>query len=96
MPCILALIAAFFPRLVIIALAIFSDYLGRAYGNILWPILGFFFAPFTTLAYAFGKNAHGSIEGWYLVLVIVAALMDLGLIGGGASSGRKLTSKSSG
>ena len=94
MPCILALIAAFFPRLVIIALFLFSDYLGRAYSTVLWPILGFLFAPFTTLAYAFGKNSNGSIDGWYLVIVIVAILMDLGSFGGSASSGRKFKSKS--
>jgi hypothetical protein len=93
MPCVLGLIAAFFPRLVIVALAIFSDYLGRAYSGWLWPVLGFFFAPFTTLAYAFAKNAHGSVEGWYLVLVIVAALMDLGIIGGGARGGKMFKSK---
>ncbi len=93
MPCIIALIAAFFPRLVLIGLAIFSDYLPRAFGGWLWPILGFFFLPFTTLAYAFGKNSNGSIDGWYLVLMIVAVLMDLGIIGGGAKAKLKKDSK---
>ncbi len=93
MPCIIALIAAFFPRLVLIGLAIFSDYLPRAFGGWLWPILGFFFLPFTTLAYAFGKNSNGSIDGWYLVLMIVAVLMDLGIVGGGAKAKLKKDSK---
>ena len=64
-------------------LVIFGDYIGRAYDTTLWPLLGFFFMPYTTLAYAFGKNANGSIEGLYLVLVIVAVLFDFGSIGGG-------------
>jgi hypothetical protein len=93
MPCILGLIAAFFPRFVIIALAIFSDYLPRAFGGWLWPILGFFFAPFTTLAYAFAKNANGAVDGWYLALLILAILMDLGIIGGGASAKLKKDKK---
>lgn len=89
MPCLLALIAFFFPRLAIILIAIFSDYLGRAFhGEWLWPVLGFFFMPFTTLAYAFGVNHGGGIGGIYLVLVIIAVLMDVGVIGGGAA-GRK-------
>lgn len=33
MPCLLAVIAVFFPRFMILAVAIFSDYLGRAYDN---------------------------------------------------------------
>lgn len=90
MPCLLGLLAAFFPRLVIILLAIFSDYLGRAFsGDWWWPLLGFFFMPFTTLAYAFGVNHGGGISGFYLVLVILAVLLDFGIIGGGAAAKRK-------
>ena len=90
MPCFVAALAFFFPRLAIILTVIFSDYIGRAFNNeILWPILGFIFMPLTLLAYAFAKNANGSVDGFYLVLVIVAALFDLGVLGGGASSSRK-------
>ncbi|MFN0133505.1 MAG: hypothetical protein ACKVW3_13385 [Phycisphaerales bacterium] len=86
MPCLIALIAFFFPRFVILVLAIFTSYLGRAYDSAIWPILGFFFLPYTTLAYALAKNANGHVDGIYLVLVILAVLMDLGVIGGGAKA----------
>lgn len=92
MGCIAAIIGFFFPRATIILLVIFSDYIGRAFsGGILFPLLGFFFLPFTTLAYAAAKNTHGSVEGWWLVLVIVAVLMDLGVlqIGGGSVKKRR-------
>lgn len=90
MPCFVALIAFFFPRVAIILTAIFSDYIGRAFNNEwLWPVLGFFFMPYTLLVYAFAKNVHGTVDGLYLVLVIVAALVDFGVIGGGASTSRK-------
>lgn len=89
MPCLVALLAFFFPRLVIVGLVIFGDYIGRAYQNDLWAVLGFIFAPYTTLAYAWGMNSHGSIDGVYLVVLIVAVLMDLGVVGGGARSARK-------
>ncbi len=84
MPCFLALIAFFFPRAALILLWLFSNYLARAYTGALLPILGFIFLPYTTLAYAWAKNSHGSVDGVYLVVVIVAALVDLGVIGGGA------------
>jgi len=84
MPCFVALAAFFFPRLVIILLALFSHYLSSAYSNVLVPILGFIFLPYTTLAYAWAKNSHGTVDGVYLVVVIVAVLVDLGVLGGGA------------
>lgn len=85
MPIMLGCLALFFPRLVIVLVAIFSDYLSRAFhGEWWWPLLGFFFLPFTTLAYALAMNQGGGVKGVYLVLVIVAVLLDLGVIGGNA------------
>jgi hypothetical protein len=86
MPCLLALIAFFFPRIVIALLVIFSDYIGHAYQTTLWPLLGFFFAPFTTLAYAWAINSQGSVSGFPLIVVIFAILLDVGIIGGGAKA----------
>lgn len=87
-PCLVASIAFFFPRIAIVLLVIFSDYIGRACTTTLWPLLGFLFMPYTTLAYAFAKNHHGGIDGLYLALVILAALFDLGVLGGGHSATR--------
>ena len=86
MPCLVALLAMVFPRLAIILVVIFSDYLGHAYQTWIWPLAGFIFMPLTTLAYAWAINAHGSVSGIYLVVVVVAVLIDLGIIGGGASN----------
>ena len=90
MPCLLAILALGFPRLVMLLVWLFSDFLGRAYETVLWPLLGFFFLPLTTLAYAFAINQNGgSVSGIYLVLVVVAVLLDLGMIGGGSHRARK-------
>lgn len=86
MPCLIALVALMFPRLIIALLAIFSTYLSNAYSSVLWPILGFLLAPYTTLAYAWAKNSNGSVDGIYLVVVVIAVLVDLGALGGGASA----------
>jgi hypothetical protein len=83
MPCLIALLALCVPRVVIVCLAVFTHYLGAAYQSLLWPLLGFFFMPYTTLAYAWAKNSSGSVDGWYLVVVILAVLADVGVIGGG-------------
>lgn len=89
MPCLVASIAFFFPRLAMILLVIFSDYLGHAYHTVLWPLLGFIFLPYTTLAYAFAINHHGSADGLYLALVVVAVLIDIGVLGGGSRSAKR-------
>ncbi len=89
MPCFMGCLALFFPRLAIVLIWLFSDYLGRAYETVVWPLLGFFFLPLTTLAYAWAINANGTVSGIYLVVVVVAVLIDLGLLGGGADSGRR-------
>ena len=89
MPCLIGLIALFVPRLVIVLLFLLSNYLGRAYLTILWPLLGFFFMPLTTLAYAWGKNSYGSLQGWPVAVLVIAVLLDLGIVGSGKSFRRR-------
>ncbi|MBM4268813.1 MAG: hypothetical protein FJ144_19730 [Deltaproteobacteria bacterium] len=91
MPCLLALAAFFFPRVVLFFLWLLTPaVLAPAYeGNGLWLILGFFFLPLTTIAYAFAYDpVSGGIAGLGLVGVVIAVLIDLGLLGGGARARR--------
>ena len=87
MPCLISVLAVLFPRLVMILIAILTNWFSAAFNTILWPILGFLFMPYTTLAYmaAMLKNNH-SVNGGWLVLVVVAVLVDLG---GQGSSARQ-------
>ncbi len=84
MGCIVAVLALMTPRLAIVLVVIFSDFIGDAYQTWVWPLLGFVFLPLTTLAYAAAVNWNdGSVSGGYFFMVLVAALFDLGAIGGG-------------
>ena len=90
MPCLIGCLALLMPRVALILVAVFSDYLGRAYDNLLWPILGFFFLPLTTLAFAWARNdGGGEVGGVGLIAVILAVLIDLGLLGTGEASRRR-------
>lgn len=89
MGCLVGCAALIFPRLVLFVIFLFSNYLGRAYETNFWPFLGFLFMPLTTLAYAWSINSNESVSGIYLVVVVIAVLMDLGLTGKGAHEGRK-------
>ena len=83
MPCLLGCLALSVPRLVLALVWLFSDYLGRAIHSNFTLFLGFVFLPTTTLVYAWAKNTSGGVEGIYLVLMILAVLVDLGIIGAG-------------
>jgi uncharacterized oligopeptide transporter (OPT) family protein len=89
MPCLLLLLTLAFPRVVIVLLYLFSNFLERAYHSLLIIILGFLFLPVTTIVYAWVVNSHHPVEGLYLVAVIVSVLIDLGLLGHGARSRRR-------
>jgi hypothetical protein len=90
MPCLLLLVVLFFPRVVLILTFLFSTYLQRAYHNLIIPLLGFIFLPVTTLCYAWLMNSKTPIEGVYLLLLIIAVIIDVGGIGGGEFHRRRL------
>ncbi|MFP4140772.1 MAG: hypothetical protein ACOCZU_02160 [Planctomycetota bacterium] len=83
MGCILTLLALVVPRVVMVFIVLLTNWFSQAYHTILWPLLGFFFMPYTTLAYmAAMLNNAGNVSGGWLVLVIVAAIVDIGHWGG--------------
>jgi len=91
MPCLLVVLAFFAPRLVLAMLAVFTHFLETAYESFLTPLLGFFFMPVTTLAYAMAINWNGSATGIYFFMVLLGALMDLGVLGGGVRTRATMT-----
>ena len=86
MPFVIGCFALTAPRLTLFLVVVFTNYIGRAYQSMLWPLLGFFLMPLTTLAYAWAINSHGKVDGGYLAVVVVAVLIDLGIIGGSAKN----------
>jgi hypothetical protein len=83
MPCILLLLVLAFPRVILALMFLMSNYLGRAYHNLLIPILGFCFLPLTTIVYAWEVNSHMAMAGMNLLLLVLAVVIDVGGLGGG-------------
>ena len=83
MPCLILILFLIFPRIALLLIFFFSNYLERAYHGLLVPLLGFILLPLTTLAYAWMVNTGQPIAGLNLVLLIVAVIIDLGGWGGG-------------
>ena len=88
MCCVLVVLALVGPRVTLFLLWLFSDYLSRAYGSFVIPLLGFIFLPWTTLAYAFAQNSLGGTSGLGLLVIILGVLVDIGVLGGGAQQRR--------
>ena len=92
MGCLFVLFSLITPRLVIVVLWIFTNYLSHAYGSWFWATVGFFFAPTTVLAYAIAKNefttANGGISAAGVLIIVVGVVIDAGLLGGSARSRR--------
>jgi hypothetical protein len=86
---LLVLVVLLFPRVVLILMWLFSTMLDRAYHGLVIPLLGFIFLPITTVVYAW-LVAHGlPIEGFNLILIIIAVLLDVGSHGGGYRYSRR-------
>lgn len=84
MPCIIAVVALMVPRVVMFFIWLFTDMFNRSFDTVYWPLLGFLFMPYTTLAYlATMLNNNHTVGGWWLGLIIVAAIVDAGHWGGG-------------
>ncbi len=79
MPCLLALMAAFFPRLALLIVWLARPTLvSAAFGNMfLLPFLGIVFLPFTTLVYVLLYVPGFGLSGWAWLWVGLAVLLDL-------------------
>lgn len=78
MPCFLAVLALFVPRVVIVLLWLFSTWFEGIFETILWPLLGFIFAPTTMLWYSVVQNVYDGMWGaLQLVVLVIAVLIDL-------------------
>jgi ACR3 family arsenite efflux pump ArsB len=82
-PCLLLILFLAFPRIALVLLFLFSNYLERAYHGLLLPVLGFLFLPLTTLAFAWMTNNREPIAGLNLVILVIAVVIDLGGLSGG-------------
>lgn len=88
MPCLLLIFVYFFPRIALFFMWLLG-YGGRAFDTVLFPLLGFFFMPYTTCAYAIGMNEAGGFKGWSFVVLMVAIILDLGQYGSGYRYGTR-------
>lgn len=90
MGCVLVVIGLAVPRVLMFFIWLLTDWFGRGFETRVWPILGFIFLPYTTLAYlaAMLNNNHALSRLW-LVLFVLAILFDVGNWGGGRAASHR-------
>lgn len=77
MPCLFVLLAMILPRVAIVFIWLLTDWFSRAYQTVLWPVLGFFFMPYTTLVYLWARLSAGGVIGLWWLLLVLAILFDV-------------------
>jgi hypothetical protein len=86
-----ALLGAAFPRIAIILLWLFTSFFQGVYTGIIIPVLGFLFLPLTLLVYTYIDKTYGHhFSTVQLVCILVAVVIDLGLVGSGRFRKRRV------
>jgi hypothetical protein len=89
MPCLLALLIVLFPRIAVLVLYLLTTFFNNVYDTILIPVLGFIFMPITLIAYTWLAKTHAVVDATYIVVILIAVVLDLGLLGGGEMRRRR-------
>jgi fructose-specific phosphotransferase system IIC component len=78
MGCLLAVLAGFFPRFVLIVYWILRpERVDAIFTSFIWPLLGLIFLPFATLMYILLYVPGRGITSWDWLWVFLAALLDI-------------------
>ena len=79
MGCLLVLLSAFAPRLVVVFAWIARPaYFDAVFDTWIFPLLGLLFLPFTTLMWLFLGAPPEEIQGFDWFWIVLAVLLDLG------------------
>ena len=75
MSCLFALFGMVFPRVALVALWLFTDWLSAALDHWLLALLGFLFLPYTLLWWTTVVNLFAAQWGFWQVLILVLAVI---------------------
>ena len=74
--CMLAMGAAFAPRLVLLIMWIVGPRVNAAFNTWIWPLLGLIFLPYTTIMYVLVWNTGAGVVGWDWVWIFLGVALD--------------------
>lgn len=74
---LIALLALFTPRLAIVLAWFFTDWFRNSFQTWVWPLLGFFILPFTTVWYGIHEYLYTDWVWWHFVLLVITVVVDM-------------------
>jgi len=90
MPCLPTILSLLFPRLMIVILWLVTDWFKGVFDSLVWPILGFLFAPLGTLWFGAVHNYyHGEWNTLQIIVMVIALGFDFGFLGNSARNRKK-------
>jgi hypothetical protein len=89
MGCLFALLAGFAPRIALVLVWIFTDFVDRAFHGFLIPLLGLVLFPYATLFYVLAYSPVTGVNGWGWAFVVLGFIFDIGHWAGGGVTGRQ-------
>ena len=87
--CLVVLASMLSPRLAIFLVWLFTDRMAIAFNSFWVAAIGFVFLPWTTLAWAIAYAPREGVTGFGWFIVILAFLVDLSTLAGGAEARRR-------
>ena len=88
MGCLILLVSLISPRLALVLVWIFTDFVDRAYDSFIVPFLGLLVLPWTTLIYSLAYAPRVGVTGWGWFFVILGVFADLSSYGENARRNR--------
>ncbi len=89
MGCLILLTSMISPRLALVLVWIFTDFVDRAYDSFIVPFLGLLVLPWTTLIYSLAYAPRVGVTGWGWFFVLLGLLADLSSYGENARRNRE-------
>jgi hypothetical protein len=88
MGCLVLILLGISPRLGVVALWLFSDWVERAFDGVLLPILGIIFLPWTTALYVLGYVIGDAAAPWGILGAFIGLFLDIAVHAGSATMTR--------
>jgi hypothetical protein len=88
MGCFVLILLGISPRLGVVALWLFSDWVERAFDGVLLPILGIIFLPWTTALYVLGYVIGDAAAPWGILGIFIGLFLDIAVHAGSATMTR--------
>lgn len=89
MGCLFLILLGISPRLGVIAIWLFTDWIDRAFNGWILPLVGVILLPWTTALYTVGYIIGDAAAPWGILGIFIGLFLDIAIHAGSAAEGRR-------